>query len=62
MESLEPNKYFQLRQQLTALNYPTTFGADAVDLVQRLLNDLVSTTDSGTASQSGVGVDRGLEE
>ena len=40
------SRYFNLRKKLAALNYPTQFGADALELVEGLFNDLINTTDS----------------
>ena len=39
-------RYFQLRSQLSGLNYSCNFGLDALDVVQELFTDLVSTTES----------------
>ena len=44
-------RYFQLRTQLSGLNYSCNFGLDALDVVQELFNDLVSTTESFTVLQ-----------
>jgi hypothetical protein len=39
-------RYFDLRKQLSSLNYSTNFGLDAVDVVQQLFGDLIGTTES----------------
>jgi predicted RNase H-like nuclease (RuvC/YqgF family) len=44
--SLTQSKYLQLRQRLADLNYLGIFGSDSVDLVERLVNDVTSTTSS----------------
>ena len=40
------SRYFQLRNKLQALNYYNIFGVDAIETVEQLLNDLISTTES----------------
>ena len=40
------SKYLRLRDKLGSLNYPTNFGIDAAEVVDQLLSDLISTTDS----------------
>lgn len=44
-------RYFDLRKQLSSLNYSTNFGLDAVDVIQQLFGDLISTTESYTQLQ-----------
>ena len=39
-------RYFKLRKQLNDLNYSTNFSIDGVDVIEQLLGDLVSTTES----------------
>ncbi len=51
MDAELQRKYFQLRNQLSALNYSCNFGLDAMEVVQELFQDLVSTTESYTQLQ-----------
>lgn len=51
MDSEVQRRYFQLRSQLQGLNYSCNFGLDALDVVQELFTDLVSTTESYTLLQ-----------
>lgn len=51
MDPLLQKRYFELRKQLVALNYNSNFGVDAIDVVQQLFTDLISTTDSYTQLQ-----------
>ena len=46
MEDATRERYYALRQKLAGLNYPTSFGMDSIDLVEKLVVDLVHTTDS----------------
>ena len=39
-------RYFSLRERLSDMNYPSSFGPDSMDLVERIFNDLVSTTEA----------------
>lgn len=39
-------RYYSIRQHLAAMNYPTNFGADSLDLVEKIFTDLVATTES----------------
>mmetsp|Transcript_21473 Transcript_21473/g.31144 ORF Transcript_21473/g.31144 Transcript_21473/m.31144 type:complete len:1310 (-) Transcript_21473:121-4050(-) len=39
-------RYFDLRKQLTSLNYSSNFGVDAIEVVHQLFTDLVATTES----------------
>lgn len=51
---MEPDlqqRYFELKKQLTNLNYSANFGVDAIEIVQQLFSDLVSTTESYTQLQ-----------
>jgi centrosomal protein CEP135 len=45
------HRYFELKKQLTNLNYSANFGIDAIDIVQQLFTDLISTTESYTQLQ-----------
>jgi centrosomal protein CEP135 len=47
----QQRQYFELRKKLVQLNYPSNFGVDSMDLVQRLFTDLISTTESYTQLQ-----------
>jgi centrosomal protein CEP135 len=40
------NRYYDLRKELSSLNYPSNFGIDALDIVSQLFSDLVSTNKS----------------
>lgn len=51
MDSELQRRYFQLRTQLSGLNYSCNFGLDALDVVQELFTDLISTTESYTLLQ-----------
>ena len=51
MDSEQQHRYFELKKQLTNLNYTANFGIDAMDIVQQLFSDLVSTTESYTQLQ-----------
>lgn len=51
MDSELQRRYFQLRTQLSGLNYSCNFGLDALDVVQELFTDLVSTTESYSVLQ-----------
>ena len=44
MDVIAQNRYLAVRSRLAELNYSGTFGADAVDLVEKLVNDVVTTT------------------
>ena len=44
MDSAAQNRYLGVRARLAELNYSGSFGADAVDLVEKLVDDIVSTT------------------
>ena len=39
-------RYYDLRKELSSLNYPSNFGVDALDIVSQLFSDLVSTNKS----------------
>ena len=39
-------RYFSLRERLSDMNYPSAFGPESLDLVERIFNDLVSTTEA----------------
>ena len=39
-------RYFSLRERLSDMNYSSSFGPDSLDLVERIFNDLVSTTEA----------------
>jgi hypothetical protein len=39
-------RYLSLRKKLADMNYPPTVSSDNIDLVERILNDLVSTNES----------------
>lgn len=51
MDPALQQRYFDLRKQLSSLNYSTNFGLDAVDVIQQLFGDLISTTESYTQLQ-----------
>ena len=44
MDSAAQNRYLGVRARLAELNYSGSFGADAMDLVEKLVEDIVSTT------------------
>lgn len=46
MDDILRDRYFSVRRKLADLNYPTSFGADSLELVEKLVSDLSVTTDS----------------
>ena len=39
-------RYFSLRERLSDMNYTSSFSPDSLDLIERVFNDLVSTTEA----------------
>lgn len=46
MDTKLQDRYFRVRRELAGLNYSGNFGIDALDIVEQLFQDLVSTTES----------------
>jgi centrosomal protein CEP135 len=46
MDQTTQQRYYDLRKQLSALNYNCSFGVDALDVVAQLFADLVATNKS----------------
>jgi centrosomal protein CEP135 len=46
MDTKLQDRYFRVRRELSGLNYSGNFGVDALDIVEQLFSDLVSTTES----------------
>jgi centrosomal protein CEP135 len=51
METRLQERYFRVRRELAGLNYEGNFGIDALDIVEQLFHDLISTTESYTHMQ-----------
>jgi centrosomal protein CEP135 len=51
METRLQERYFRVRRELSGLNYEGNFGIDALDIVEQLFHDLISTTESYTHMQ-----------
>ena len=43
---MSQERYFSLREKLVSAHYTYNFGADSMDLIEKMFNDLVSTTES----------------